>query len=70
MVDLPEENREAAVNAITLPEVFHNFENFQIDLEDLELEEQLANSMVSGRSFSRCSKQYFFVRGLAQNCSS
>ena len=55
MVDLPEENREAAVNAITLPEVFHNFENFQIDLEDLELEEQLANSMVSGRSFRRCS---------------
>ena len=47
MVDLPEENREAAVNAITLPEVFHNFENFQIDFEDLELQEQLANSLVS-----------------------
>lgn len=26
MVDLPEENREAAVNAITLPEVFHDFD--------------------------------------------
>jgi len=26
MVDLPEESREAAVNAITLPEVFHDFD--------------------------------------------
>lgn len=26
MVDLPEEHREAAVNAITLPEVFHDFD--------------------------------------------
>jgi hypothetical protein len=33
MVDLPEESREAAVNAITLPEVFHDFDN---DLNDLK----------------------------------
>lgn len=26
-VDLPEEHREAAVNTITLPEVFHDFDN-------------------------------------------
>lgn len=32
VVDLPEENREAAYNAITLPEEFHDFDQ----LPDLE----------------------------------
>jgi len=35
MVDLPEETREAAVNAITLPEIFHDFDNFRVDFDDL-----------------------------------
>jgi len=35
MVDLPEENREAAVNAITLPEVFHDFDTEMPDLADV-----------------------------------
>lgn len=33
MVDLPEENREAAYNAITLPEEFHDFDQPLPDLE-------------------------------------
>ena len=33
MVDLPEENREAAVQAITLPEVFHDFDASVPDLK-------------------------------------
>lgn len=33
MVDLPEENREAAVQAITLPEVFHDFDANVPDLK-------------------------------------
>lgn len=33
MVDLPEENREAAVNAITLPEVFHDFDTAMPELK-------------------------------------
>lgn len=33
MVDLPEENREAAVHAITLPEVFHDFDANVPDLK-------------------------------------
>ena len=37
MVDLPEENREAAVNAITLPEVFHDFDTAMPDLQDVDL---------------------------------
>lgn len=40
MVDLPEENREAAVNAITLPEVFHNFDTEMPDLNDVDLNAQ------------------------------
>lgn len=38
MVDLPEENREAAVNAITLPEVFHDFDTEMpnLDAEDIQ----------------------------------
>ena len=35
MVDLPEENREAAINAITLPEVFHDFDTAMPDLDDV-----------------------------------
>jgi cohesin complex subunit SCC1 len=47
MVDLPEDNREAAVNAITLPEVFHDFDTIRPNFDDLDLEEQLSTSMVS-----------------------
>ncbi|CAB4067838.1 SCC1 [Lepeophtheirus salmonis] len=34
VVDLPETNREAAVNAITLPEVFHNFDTTVPDSQE------------------------------------
>ena len=40
MVDLPEDNREAAVNAITLPEVFHDFDTAMPDLDDVDLQTQ------------------------------
>ncbi|XP_057372165.1 double-strand-break repair protein rad21 homolog [Daphnia carinata] len=40
MVDLPEENREAAVQAITLPEVFHDFDANVPDLNDAEMQAQ------------------------------
>lgn len=33
MVDLPEEHREAAMNAITLPEVFHDFDTAMPELK-------------------------------------
>lgn len=33
MVDLPEEHREAEVNAITLPEVFHDFDTAMPELK-------------------------------------
>ena len=33
VVDLPEENREAAVSTITLPETFHDFETTMADLK-------------------------------------
>lgn len=33
MVDLPEDHREAAVNAVTLPEVFHDFDSAMPDLK-------------------------------------
>lgn len=42
MVDLPEENREAAVNAITLPEVFHDFDTALPELNDVDIEEQFS----------------------------
>ena len=35
MVDLPEENRKAAMDAITLPEVFHDFDTAMPDLDDV-----------------------------------
>lgn len=42
MVDLPEDNREAAVNAITLPEVFHDFDTTMPDLNDVDIEAQFS----------------------------
>ena len=42
MVDLPEENREAAVNAITLPEVFHDFDTEMPDLNDVDISAQFS----------------------------
>ncbi len=42
MVDLPEENREAAVNAITLPEVFHDFDTEMPDLADEDIQAQFS----------------------------
>ena len=48
MVDLPEENREAAVNAITLPEVFHDFDTEMPDLNDVDISAQF--SMNQGRN--------------------
>ena len=38
MVDLPEDNREAAMNAITLPEVFHDFDTEMPDLNDVDIQ--------------------------------
>ncbi|XP_047739446.1 double-strand-break repair protein rad21 homolog isoform X2 [Hyalella azteca] len=40
MVDLPEEVREAAVSAITLPEVFHDFDTPIADLNDVDIQAQ------------------------------
>uniref|UniRef100_A0A8C2FRN8 RAD21 cohesin complex component b n=1 Tax=Cyprinus carpio TaxID=7962 RepID=A0A8C2FRN8_CYPCA len=37
VVDLPEENREAAYNAITLPEEFHDFDQPLPDLDDIDV---------------------------------
>ncbi|XP_072175982.1 double-strand-break repair protein rad21 homolog [Diadema setosum] len=42
VVDLPEENREAAFTAITLPEVFHDFDTAVPDLNDAEVQKQFA----------------------------
>nr|XP_018899724.1 PREDICTED: double-strand-break repair protein rad21 homolog isoform X2 [Bemisia tabaci] len=42
MVDLPEDNREAAVNAITLPEVFHDFDTAMPELNDVDIEAQFS----------------------------
>ncbi|ESO83211.1 hypothetical protein LOTGIDRAFT_133906 [Lottia gigantea] len=42
VVDLPEENREAAVAAITLQENFHDFETTLADLEDLDVQAQFS----------------------------
>ncbi|KAI5711485.1 hypothetical protein M8J75_000741 [Diaphorina citri] len=42
MVDLPEDNREAAVNAITLPEVFHDFETTMPEINDVDMEAQFS----------------------------
>ncbi|XP_077051910.1 RAD21 cohesin complex component b isoform X1 [Siphateles boraxobius] len=40
VVDLPEENREAAYNAITLPEEFHDFDQPLPDLDDIDVAQQ------------------------------
>ncbi|XP_061405341.1 double-strand-break repair protein rad21 homolog isoform X1 [Lethenteron reissneri] len=40
VVDLPEENREAAYNAITLPEEFHDFDQPLPDLGDIDVAQQ------------------------------
>ncbi|KAL1123634.1 hypothetical protein AAG570_002710 [Ranatra chinensis] len=46
MVDLPEDNREAAINAITLPEVFHDFDTAMPELKfcfsDVDIEAQFS----------------------------
>lgn len=42
IVDLPEGHREAAVNAITLPEVFHDFDTALPELNDVDIEAQFA----------------------------
>jgi cohesin complex subunit SCC1 len=57
MVDLPEENREAAVNAITLPEVFHDFDTVMPHMDDLSIREQLSISQVKGQT-----SEYFHHR--------
>ncbi|XP_033126897.1 double-strand-break repair protein rad21 homolog [Anneissia japonica] len=40
VVDLPEENREAAFAAITLPEVFHDFDTAMPEINDAEVQKQ------------------------------
>lgn len=40
MVDLPEDIREAAVSAITFPEVFHDFDTPMPDLNDVDIQAQ------------------------------
>ncbi|XP_055371620.1 double-strand-break repair protein rad21 homolog isoform X2 [Condylostylus longicornis] len=42
IVDLPEGHREAAVNAITLPEVFHDFDTALPELNDVDIEAQFS----------------------------
>lgn len=42
VVDLPEENREAAVAAITLQENFHDFDTTLADLNDLDMHAQFS----------------------------
>ncbi|KAI0213692.1 hypothetical protein LSAT2_001248 [Lamellibrachia satsuma] len=42
VVDLAEENREAAVNAITLPETFHDFDTTMADLSDIAVLQQFS----------------------------
>ncbi|KAL3891660.1 hypothetical protein ACJMK2_003912 [Sinanodonta woodiana] len=42
VVDLPEENREAAVAAITLQENFHDFDSALEDLNDIDVQAQFA----------------------------
>ncbi|GBP47954.1 Double-strand-break repair protein rad21 homolog [Eumeta japonica] len=42
MVDLPEEHREAAMNAITLPEVFHDFDTPMPELNEVDIEAQFS----------------------------
>lgn len=46
IVDLPEGHREAAVNAITLPEVFHDFDTALPELNDVDIEAQFSINQV------------------------
>ncbi|GAB6029816.1 hypothetical protein CHUAL_005528 [Chamberlinius hualienensis] len=46
VVDLPEESREAALNAITLPEVFHDFDSAMPELNDIDIQPQLNQSRI------------------------
>jgi len=40
MVDLPEDKREAAMNAITLPDVFHDFDTAMPEFDDVDIDDQ------------------------------
>lgn len=42
VVDLPEEHRESAANAVTLPEIFHDFDTGLPELHDVDVEAQFA----------------------------
>ncbi|EHB13218.1 Double-strand-break repair protein rad21-like protein [Heterocephalus glaber] len=42
VVDLPEENREATYNAITVPEEFHDFDQPLPDLDDIDVAQQFS----------------------------
>ncbi len=68
MVDLPEENREAAVNAITLPEVFHDFDTVMPPLDDLSLQAQLSISQVFAFISKIKSLISFYISGLVKIC--
>ena len=46
VVDLPEDHREAALNAITLPENFHDFDTALTDLNDFDIQNQLTLNQV------------------------
>jgi hypothetical protein len=47
MVDLPEDKREAAINAITLPDVFHDFDtDLMPDLEDMDIQGRGQNGRI------------------------
>ena len=64
VVDLPEDHREAALNAITLPENFHDFDTALTDLNDFDLQNQLTLNQVTLRTHerthvSRCTMNQF-----------
>jgi len=46
MVDLPEDNHIAATNAITLPEVFHDFDTAMPDLKYLLFIQQKSPNLI------------------------
>ena len=43
------QSREAAVNAITLPEVFHDFDTEMPDLNDVDISAQFSMNQVTNR---------------------
>jgi len=68
VVDLPEENREAAYNAITLPEEFHDFDQPLPDLEWVLLAvHRFQREQIIGAQFNRCKRgeqnQHFYFIG-------